>query len=324
MLRLARPSGDTGFRTAARNAIIGRFANYPGYYLDGATTEYQRPDYPIAGPDVTSLYVHHVPPTAAYVFDYLFSDVESRSAGAISFPSVRSCGYVWFDSRLYGHAPGKVYGETAWPWLHRTAAQLDNINIDRVLAEGDGKFHVILINQVHEPQKVRVTFDEKVLGRAVDGATLQVHLNNEDSAPISIQGQTAELKLTGLGIAVLTLDDVRIDVPTHRVIPPDKFTLPTEPGIHRAPFSNTMLEAVGTEFQVPPFTWRDLYVYVTAAIDDVRSATLRYRVGDGPEQHIDGHEFPWEFSARVDDLHAPISWQVDIETKDGRKITAKP
>ena len=324
MLRLARPSGDTGFRTAARNAVIGRFANYPGYYLDGATTEYQRPDYPITGPDVTSLYVHHIPPTAAYVLDYLFSDVESRSAGAISFPYVRSCGYVWFDSRLYGHAPGKVYGATAWPWLHRTAVKLDNINVDRVLAEGDGKFHVILLNQVHERQKVGVTFDEKVLGRTVNGAQLQVHFNNQDSAPITIQDRTAELTLDGLGIAVLTLDGVHIDVPTHRVTPPEKFTLPTEPAIHRAPFSGTTLEAVGTEFQVPPFTWRDLYVYVTAAIDDVHSATLRYRVGDGPEQRIEGHEFPWEFSVRVNDLHAPISWEVDIETKDGRKFTAKP
>lgn len=324
MLRLARPSGDLGFRTAARNAVIGRLANYPGYYLDGATTEYQRRNYPIKGPDVTSLYVHHVPPTAAYVLDYLFSDVESRSAGEISFPYVRSCGYVWFDSRVYGHAPGKVYGETAWPWLHRFAAAVDTVNVDRVLAEGDGKLHVILLNQVHKPQRVRVTFERKMLGRPLDGATLNVHLDNQPAPPITIHGNTAELTLTGLGIAVLTLDGVHIDVPTHRVQPPEKFTLPTEPAIHRAPFSGTTLEAVGTEIQVPPFTWRDLYVYVTAAIDDVHTATLRYRVGDGPEQRIEGHQFPWEFSARVDDLHAPISWEVDIETSDGRKFTAKP
>ncbi|MDR3401680.1 MAG: hypothetical protein P4L99_04195 [Chthoniobacter sp.] len=324
MLRLARPAGDTAFRTAARNAVIGRFANYPGYYLDGATTEYQRPDYPIKGPDVTSLYVHHIPPTAAYVLDYLFSDVESRSAGAITFPYVRQCGYVWFDSRLYGHAPGKVYGESAWPWLHRTAVTLDNKNIDRVLAEGDGKFHVVLLNQVLEPQRVLVTFDEKVLGRTVDGAQLQVRLDNQDAPPITIQGHSAEIALSPLGIAALTLEGVKIDVPTHRVTPSEKFALPSEPAIRRAPFAGTTLEAVGTEIQVSPFTWRDLYVYVTAAIDDVRSATLRYRVGDGPEQQVVGKEFPWEFSARIENLRAPVTWQVDIETNDGRKLTAKP
>ena len=328
LLRLARPSGDVAFRTAARNAVIGRFANYPGYYLDGATTEYQRADYPIKGPDVTSLYVHHVPPTAAYVLDYLFSDAESRSAGAISFPYVRQCGYVWFDSRLYGHAPGKVYGQSAWPWLHRTAIRLDNINVDRVLAEGGGKFHAILLNQTPEPQRVQVTFDEKVLGRSVDGATLTVHADNQSAPAITIHGQTAEVTLSPLGIAVLTLDGVKIDVPTHRVNPPEHFALPAAPTLQRAAFAVLRRSASTSpapgEMQVAPFTWRDLYVYVTAALDDVRSATLRYRIGDGPEQRITGHEFPWEFTARIENMHAPVTWQVDIETKDGRKLTAKP
>ncbi|HSI16008.1 MAG TPA: hypothetical protein VK961_28425 [Chthoniobacter sp.] len=324
MLRLARPSGDMAFRTAARNAVIGRFANYPGYYLDGATTEYQRADYPLKGPDVTSLYVHHVPPTAAYVLDYLFSDVETRSAGEVAFPYVRQCGYVWFDSRLYGHAPGKVYGESAWPWLHRTAVTLDNINVDRVLAEGGGKLHVILLNQVAEPQFVRVTFDSRVLGRDVDGLTVNVHQENQPANPLSINVDTVEVKVGGLGITVLTVEGLKIDVPTHRITPPAQFALPSQPAIQHAAFADSSLEAVGTELQVPPFTWRDLYVYVTASIDDVRSATLRYRVGDGPEQRIEGREFPWEFSARVKDMSAKISWQVDIETSDGRKLTTKP
>jgi hypothetical protein len=117
---------------------------------------------------------------------------------------------------------------------------------------------------------------------------------------------------------------VKIDVPTHRVAPPARLTLPATSGMQRAAFADTSLEAIGTELQVSPFTWRDLYVYVTAAIDDVRSATLRYRVGDGPEQRIEGREFPWEFSVRVKDMNATISWQVDIETSDDRKLTAKP
>jgi hypothetical protein len=324
LLRLAQPSGDPAFRTAARNAVIGRFGNYPGYYLDGATTIYQRPDYPIKGPDVTTFYVHHIPPTLAYTLDFLFSDVEARSGGAVSFPYVRQCGYVWFDSRLYGQAPGKVYGESAWPWLHRTAIHLDNKNVDRVLAEGDGKFHAILLNQVHEPQKVRVEFDEKVLGRAVDGAALQVHMDNQPAPGMTVRGNSVEVTLGPLGIAVLSLDGVKIDVSTHRVAPPEKFPLPSRAGMQRAAFAGTSLEAVGAELQVAPFTWRDLYVYVTAGIDDVKAATLRYRVGDGPEQRIEGRQFPWEFTTRIDDLHAPVTWQVEIETADGRKLTAKP
>jgi hypothetical protein len=324
MLRLAGVAKEDAFRTAARNAVIGRFANYPGYYLDGFTDQYQRADYPVVGPDVTSLYVHHVPPFTAFVVDYLFTDAEMRSGGAVKFPSTRQCGYVWFDSRLYGHAPGAVYGEAAWPWLHRTAATVDTINVDRVLAHGGGKFHVVLLNQVREPQRVRVRFDEKVIGRAVEGASLVTRLDNQLSPPVIVKDGMAEVTLSPLGIACLTLDGTKIDVPTHRVAPTEKLTLPQKTAQQRAALGDTQIEAVGTVLQVPPFAWRDLFVYLTAAIDDCRSATLRYRIGDGTEQRVEKHEFPWEFSVRIDDLTAPIAWELEAELTTGRKLIAAP
>ncbi len=315
LLRLAAASGDEAFRTAARNAMIGRFANYPGYYLDGMTNAFQRPDYPVKGPDVTSLYVHHIPPFAEAVIDYLFSDLETRSQGAVSFPWVRQCGYVWFDSRLYGHAPGKVYGQTAWPWLHRTAATVDNINVDRVLAHGDGKFHVMLMNQVHEEQAVQVRFDEKVLGRSLEGAVVKTWQDNVPGPSIPVKDGTVTVRLKPLGLCAFTLDGVKIDVAT---APPDKFSLPAQPGIQQAAIADTSLQAIGTVLEVPPFEWRDLYVYVTAALDDCRAATLHYRVGDGPEQTLQHDRFPWEFSVRLPAGTAPVSWRMEVQTADGQ------
>lgn len=324
MLRLAGLGKEEALRTAARNAVIGRFGNYPGYYLDGYTDAYQRPDYPLTGPDVTSLYVHHVPPFTAFVVDYLFTDAEMRSGGAVKFPSTRQCGYVWFDSRLYGHAPGAVYGEPAWPWLHRTAATVDTINVDRVLAHGGDKFHVILLNQVREAQRVRVRFDEAVLGRKVEGASLVTRVDNQAAPSTLVRDGVAELTLGPLGIAALTLEGTKIDVPTHRLAPPEKLALPQASGEQRAALGDTAIQAVGTVLQVPPFAWRDLFVYLTASIDDCRSATLRYRVGDGPEQRVEKREFPWEFSVRVDDLKEPITWRVEAELADGRSVLAAP
>jgi hypothetical protein len=228
MLRLAGFAGDPALRTAARNAFIGRFANYPGYYLDGMTTEYMRPDYPLTGPDVTSLYVHHIPPFAAAVLDFLYTDAEVRSHGAVKFPSVRQCGYVWFDSRLYGHAPGTVYGQSAWPWLHRTAAHTDNINLDLLLAEGEGRFHVILLNQVDEAQTAAVTFDPKALGRSVENAEVSVITNDRPSGKLPLHAGVVNVSVPARGMIVLTLDGVQIDVPTHRVTPPETLRVPTE------------------------------------------------------------------------------------------------
>ena len=322
LLRVAGVAKEDTLRTAARNAVIGRFSSYPGYYLDGFTDAYQHADYPAKGPDVTSFYVHHIPPFTAFVVDYLFTDAEMRSAGAVKFPSTRQCGYVWFDSRLYGHAPGRVYGEAAWPWLHRTAARADSINADIVLAEGGGKFHAVLLNQIREPQRVRLTFDEKVLGRPVEGAELKLHLDNEIAPPVRIQNGAAEVTLTPLGIAALTLEGVKIDVPTHRVAPPAAIPLPQEPGRQIVALGDTKFQAIGTVLQVPPFTSRDLYVYATAAIDDCRAATLRYRIGTAPEQSVEKHEFPWEFTVHTTDVNAPISWYLEVEFADGRRASA--
>jgi hypothetical protein len=324
LLRLATLAHDPAFRTAARNATIGRFANYPGYYLDGFTDAFLRPDYPITGPDVTSLYVHHIPPFAAYVLDYLFTDAETRSAGAVSFPSVRQCGYVWFDSRLRGHAPGKVYGQTAWPWLHRTAATVDTVNVDRVLAHGGGKFHVVLLNQVREAQRVRVSFDDKALGRATEGARLSVWRDNRPADPLTVKNGGVEMELAPLEIAALTMDGVHIDVPTHRGTPPAHFPLPTEPGQRRAPIAGSNLEALGSMLEAPPFECRDLYVYLTAGLDDCRAAKLHYQVGDGPEQQLQAARFPFEFSARIPDTQSPISWWVEAQLPDGHWQRSAP
>lgn len=313
LLRLARLTGDPAFQTAARNATIGRFANYPGYYLDGFTDQCQRADYPLAGPDVTSLYVHHIPPFAAYVLDYLFTDAGMRSEGAVAFPSTRQCGYVWFDSRLYGHAPGEVYGQTAWPWLHRTAATVDTVRVDRVLAHGDNAVHVVLLNQVRERQAVRVRFDEKALGRSLEGLPVKVWLDNRRAPDAVVRSGEVALELEPLGIAALSIEGVRVDVPTHREPPANQFALPGKTGVLRQAIPGTALEAIGTEIVAPPFERRDLFVYVAAGLDDLRSATLRYQVGHGEEQRVRVERFPWEFSVRIGDLKAPVNWQVDVE-----------
>lgn len=37
--------------------------------------------------------------------------------------------------------------------LHRTAATVDNVADDRVHAHGDGSFHVVLLNQIRDPNR---------------------------------------------------------------------------------------------------------------------------------------------------------------------------
>jgi hypothetical protein len=248
------------------------------------------------GPDVTSLYYHHIPSFAAYVIDYLFTDAEVRSKGAVVFPTTRQDGCVWFDSRLYGHAPGKIYGESAWPMLSRTAATVDNINVDRILAHGENKLYVVLLNQSNEPQTVNVRF-------GVNGsAALRVWKDNAPAAAIRVGDPVT---LAPGGITVLTRDGAAIDIRTHRAAPPAQLPLPA---------SNTVVhkgDAFGTLISAPPFETRDLYVFVTSK--QCKSARLTYRLGGGPEQTAIVNQYPCEFTVPLKDTTSPVEWKVDVK-----------
>jgi hypothetical protein len=317
-LRMSEATGDPSYRVAARNAMIGRYANYPGYYLDGQTDEFRRADYPITGPDITSLYVHHIAPFTASVLDFLFADAEVRSKGQVAFPAVRQMGYVWFDSRLWGHAPGLIYGESAWPWLNKEAVTVRNPKVDHLLAHGEGKLHIILMNQSLKEEKVRVKMNESLLGRKLNEAPLTMHLSNQRGRPVQARAGEFEVSIPVQGLAVLSLDGVTIDVPTHRTQPPKHVSLTQAPASPRVAINQTPWHATATIIQAPPFQWRDFYAYVNSTLGEVKSATLRYRLGDGQEQQMIVDRFPFEFSVRVNSKE-PIHWSVEVTQADGTR-----
>jgi len=84
LLRLNTNHKYKFFETYARNSIIGRFASYPGYYAAGYTDLPLDSLYPYKGPDVTSLYYHHIPAHLALSLDFLITEAIQRSYGNIS------------------------------------------------------------------------------------------------------------------------------------------------------------------------------------------------------------------------------------------------
>ncbi|MBQ7040141.1 MAG: hypothetical protein IJN39_06190, partial [Clostridia bacterium] len=92
-IRLAHYTGDEYFEIAARNAIIGRFGNYPGYYQNRYMTHQMKPNYPYEGPDYTSIYWHHITPFLAMIEEFLITDIWYKSDAEIEFPRVRQQGY---------------------------------------------------------------------------------------------------------------------------------------------------------------------------------------------------------------------------------------
>ncbi len=310
-LRLSRYTHDPAFMTAARNAVVGRWGNYPGYYVTGLTDLPQDPSYPLTGPDVTDFYYHHIEPQLAWTIDYLVSEAETLSDGGIAFPALRQYGYVYFDFRIFGQAPGKVYGQPAWLLFHRDVIQGDNPQINALLARGEKQLFAVLTNQSHQPQDVTLTPGSLL---HLDGSgNVQATLREGAAEPVPLAGDGGVLKvhLSGRGLAVVTLSDATVDLPS-----------PLQAGMERRG-SSSIVSIPGptatthaAALQVDPGAWY-AYVWSTASPKDARSAELRYQI-DGKWQTATKNEYPYEFFVPVADEHAALNFQLRLTQPDGK------
>lgn len=150
-LRLNIHTGDELFDTYARNAVIGRFTNYPGYYATGYTDLTMKEDFPYTGPDVSSIYYHHIPPHLAFTADYLISEAIQRSGGKVNFPFGKQEGFVWFANRVFGGEAGTVFDDRkAMLWLRKGIITSDNPEVNYITAVSDSRLWVLLCNESRE------------------------------------------------------------------------------------------------------------------------------------------------------------------------------
>ncbi len=185
LLRVGYLADDQLMMDLARSSIVGRFANYPGYYIYSYNPTPGLADYAYKGYDTTSFYFHHIPVLLASVQDYLFSNAYVKSDGAIDFPSTRSEGYAWFNNRSYGAAPGNMYAENdMWPWLSEGTITVSSQQIDWIAGRKNGRAAFALTNAGDLDEAVTVTFSEAlgVSGTATvydaEGNTQEISVNN--------------------------------------------------------------------------------------------------------------------------------------------------
>jgi len=144
----------------SRHSIIGRYANFFGYYICGFTDAMQDKNYPYRGPDISSFYYHHAPCHFAQTADYLFTQIEVASDGNIEFPYVRQQGYVWFTDRIFGKSGGKVFDDNdCRPLLDKAAIRPDSTKVSTLLARSKNFIWAILYNDSAKELTSNITFD---------------------------------------------------------------------------------------------------------------------------------------------------------------------
>jgi hypothetical protein len=315
MLRLAQLTGDRFLHDIARNAVVGRYANFPGYHINTArTTVYEKADYPLReyrALTYNSFHFNHVWPHIAMVVDYLVSDAFDKSDGAISFPSRYAEGYAYLKSKVYGDRPGTFYGDAdAWLWMPGGLVTIENPQVNYVAARGNGKLYLALTNQSPSEVSATVKLDCAMLG--LSDATLQAKVwrENKPAPQISVTGGDLVIPVSPGGITGIAIDGVnprpRFQGDTFARGTPlsDKSYATLKTGDAHA-----MLISMGGGMT-------HAYVYLKQTFKELRSAKLSYK-GDGGWKVLEDAKYPYEFTIDRDDANPDFEFFIEVAKADG-------
>ncbi|WP_309714724.1 hypothetical protein [Armatimonas sp.] len=300
LLRIAALTGDTFLHDLARAAVVGRYASFPGYHMNTArTTVYEKRDYPLHPFEelsYNSFHFNHAWPHIALVLDYLISEVETRTNGAIRFPSRYAEGYAYLKNRIYGDRPGVWQGEKdVWLWMPRGLVTVSSPQVNYIAARsGDGKaLYLALTNQSPEPVSVTLTLNQALLPGLKENQR-RVKIAPSGVAILKILGvkiqPTFQQELLGTGGAAWAKDEAR------------------------TPFIQG--EVVGMVLNFGP-ALLSAFVYLQGTNQEIREAQLIYQIDSAPEQTLTDSRYPFEFTVALPAEATTFRYRVEAMTTRG-------
>lgn len=320
MLRLAQYTNDSLLRDIARSAVVGRYANYPGYDINYEfTTVYQRADYPLHDDNqftYNQLYFNHIWPHIALLMDYLVADVETKSGGKIKFPSQYAQGYAYLQSKVYGAAPGEFYGDkNVSLWLPANVLTTDNRQINHLTGYGTDKFYLALSNQSPDRETVTIHLNPEIVPFDAE-RTYTVSVIGKNSIGETQPMKNGELTITleGHGLTSLVVEGLSVKtVFQHRVK-----AMPELAGgaaLRQAGFvEQPMAQGKMTGMIL---SWGDnlhsAYVWLSATEKQLREARLQYTLDGTTWKTVTDTEYPFEFNVLLtnDQRQRGVSFRVE-------------
>lgn len=264
LMELASVSGKGIYDTYGRNAVIGRAASYPGYYATGYTDITGSEHFPYRGPDVSSIYYHHIPAYLAMMQDCLVTEVISRSNGAVYFEPARQEGFVWFANNIYGNCRGVINGEAARLWMPAGAVSTDRNDINILTAKSASHFFIMLTNDGNEDAEVRLTLSDDIMK----------HIHSDSS--------TLHAKVEARRVTIVTLDA--------------DFEEEDVPALYEGMTTIASGTPAGTIYLYrirSPFGWDSVYGYADCGSASGLTITAECK---GTEKSVSGWPFEWSFA----------------------------
>lgn len=317
MLRLAKLTGDALFEQAAYNAVLGRYANFPGYYFTSLYTNvYQQESYPLhpyLDVKYNAIFYNHIWPHIALIQDFLISDTYLRSEGAIDFPSAYSGGYAFLTSKVYGHLPGKIYNEDGiYPWIPKNAFAVIDPSLNYVLGRSESDTYVILMNTGSQPLTTTVHFNQDVVKWDSD-KSYQISSMGADQP---VKTEMSEGKLTvsvpGNGIRTFKIEGLR----NEPLLKKDK---PFKNRVGENGYFRATVDGLGTLTGMLigiADKWTNAYVYTDATEKQLRKVVVSYSADGTNWEELADNAYPFEVSWKPD-LSSPIYIKLKGEDLDG-------
>jgi hypothetical protein len=259
------------------------------------------------------------------MLDFIISDAFQRSGGKIDFPSESMHG-TSFQVKTYGAKTGTFYDDKdVRLWLPRKLLAIDNKQFDYVAGYGNGKLYLAIWNQSFKDESANVTVND-ALAPLSASSTARVWKDNTAATKETISGKSFKITVPAKGIIAYAIDGVAVKTQLHA-----KMTDPSAPKLGKdslirsdAPFGKVhgMLLSMGKGLT-------SAFIYTEAPPEEVISAKLRYRQGDGAWQDKSDEIFPFEFSFDYDESKPPLEFEFEVENVDqqiqkSQTLTIKP
>ena len=320
MMRLAEYLDDKQFEAAARNAVIGRFGTYPGYYLNRFASLYMKEDYHTDSPvDVTALYWHHIPSFLSMVEDFLITQAWNWSDRNVEFPSTRQQGYAYFNNRQYGYAPGKFFDQNnMWLWIDDDVVTTSSVNLDWIAARKDGVMGIALMNEHSE----EATYEVQLGTKADADYSGKVLLYTPDGDFTAIDAQDGKFAVTipakSLVGAVLSSDEIQAPSFAN-----SKYQA-TNDG--ETTITHDDVSGAGSVLQFTPESYF-AHIYVENKNDTASQMTVNYTIGEDETVHtVSDAVYPFEVVLEIgeEDVNKPINYTVKVKNAEGTAdVTSK-
>ena len=307
-LRIAALTNDRILADAAYNAILGRYANFPGYYCTSLYTNvYQASDYPMHDFDdvkYNAIFYNHVWPQIALLNDFIVSDAFYKSKGKIDFPSVYAPGFAYLTSKVYGHKPGKIFGnENVRLWLPINGVQTSNVAVNHLFGVAKDALYLVLMNssKKNESTGIRLNQNKVTFDSGKKYSTVIYDAEGRTTSGEIVDGKFSVSIPAGSLVAV-KIQDMVMNIPLfHDYEETSRYSSGGTQSFVRENSGDIALGHITGMMLNLTHTVSDAYIYSDVLKTKVRKAILKYKVGNAEWRQAEDDVYPYEFSIHMDD-----------------------